>query len=71
MSQFDKRAILYRDGQAYLNLAAVVREQLKRVGVKTARISSECTYCLQDRYFSFRRDKPKHIETIVAYVGMT
>ncbi|OGF28552.1 hypothetical protein A2242_02635 [Candidatus Falkowbacteria bacterium RIFOXYA2_FULL_47_9] len=71
ISKFGRRDILYRQGSAYLNLSAIVAKQLAQVGVREVTIRNECTYCLENDYFSFRRDQPHEIEAMVAYIGMT
>jgi YfiH family protein len=65
-------AIVNRDGKTYLDLAGVVRRQLLNVGLRENNIdvSSDCTYCLSDKYFSFRRDHPQELEAMLAYMSM-
>ncbi len=55
-----------------VNLAKISQEQLKSEGVlkKNIQISSECTYCLNDKYFSYRRSKDKKLKTMIAYIGL-
>lgn len=54
-----------------LNLSAVVGEQLKAAGVKpeNIEISNDCTYCLDKKYYSFRRDRPEKVEAMIAYIS--
>ncbi|MHB8904461.1 MAG: laccase domain-containing protein, partial [Patescibacteria group bacterium] len=54
------------------NLSRAVKDQLIKLGVQgdNISISPECTYCLTDKYFSFRRDNPKEIEAMIAYIGL-
>lgn len=56
--------------KSLINLSGIVREQLRKRGVKeeNINISEECTYCLKEKYYSFRRDKPTQVEAMVAYV---
>lgn len=58
--------------QYFIDLAAIVKNQLETVGLKeeNINISLDCTYCSADRYFSYRRDKPAEIEAMVAYIGL-
>ncbi|MFA6476636.1 MAG: peptidoglycan editing factor PgeF [Candidatus Paceibacterota bacterium] len=67
-----KDFITTSDGVTNLDLSAIVREQLKDCGVNpdSINISSECTYCLPDKYYSFRRDKPEKVEVMVSYSVM-
>ncbi len=57
-------------GQPHFDLGGEVAAQLERAGVGRDWISSssDCTYCLPERYFSFRRDKGR--EAMMAFVGM-
>jgi len=67
-------AILRRDGKIYIDLAKIVRVQLLAASVreKNIELSSECTYCTCDKYFSYRRDNPglDKLEVMVAYLGL-
>lgn len=53
-----------------VDLKAIIRKQALKNGVREKNIidSGECTYCLKDKYFSFRRDQPKTLETQIAYI---
>ena len=61
-----------KNGKTYINLSGVVKDQLLQLNINNDNISisEECTYCLKDRYFSFRRDNPEQLESIVAYIGL-
>lgn len=64
---------LTREGNsARVDLPAIIRSQVHDLGISDDRISEsgECTACSRDMYFSYRRDRPKSLETQVAYVGM-
>lgn len=56
--------------KSLINLSGIVREQLRKRGVKeeNINISKECTYCFKEKYYSFRRDKPAQVEAMVAYI---
>jgi len=71
-SQFKSSEAIIRDKKTYINLAGVIKDQLKELGIPTGNIeiSPECTYCLNDKYFSFRRDAPKELEAMIAYIGL-
>jgi YfiH family protein len=69
-SQFDKDDVVIRDEKQYINLAQVVSKQLKDLDVLNVSISHDCTYCLADKYFSYRRDNPLELETMIAYIGL-
>lgn len=74
---FDKfknftNAISKRNGKKYLDLKTIAKEQLINYGIeeKNITINPDCTYCLKNKYFSYRRDKPKDLETMIAVFGM-
>lgn len=71
-SQFKSSDSIIRNGRIYINLSRTVRDQLLGLGIlnNNISISQECTYCLSDKYFSFRRDNPKELEAMVAYIGL-
>lgn len=71
-SQFKSASLIVRDKKTYINLSQAVRDQLIKSGISpdNINISPECTACLNDKYFSFRRDNPKELETMVAYIGL-
>ena len=68
--QFEPSDITIRDKKKYINLAQVVSKQLTNSGVLNITISPDCTYCLTDKYFSYRRDNPLEPETMIAYIGL-
>jgi len=59
-------------GKAMIDLPGIIKDQLLDFGLIDGNIevSGECTYCLKDKYFSYRRDHPKNIEAMAAYIGM-
>ena len=69
-SQFKNHNIIIRDRKTYISLSRVVKEQLLQQGINNINISDECTYCLNKKYFSYRRDNPKDLETMIAYIGL-
>ncbi|MFA6416726.1 MAG: peptidoglycan editing factor PgeF [Patescibacteria group bacterium] len=71
-SQFDPKYIMENDGKKYINLAASVQDQLLKTGLneKNINTSSECTFCLKDKYFSFRRERDKIVKAMIAYIGL-
>ena len=58
-----------REGKVFVSLPLVLQQQLNTSGISDDRIntSTECTHCLQEQYFSWRRDHPEKLETMVAY----
>ena len=62
-----------REGKAYINLRAIVTEQLKRVGnIATASgIVGPCTKCASDRFFSRRAAGGNTTGLQLSFVGFT
>jgi len=71
-SQFKISDSTIRDGKTYINLSKIVKDQLLQLNINNDNISisDECTYCLSNKYFSYRRDKPQELETMIAYIGL-
>jgi len=71
-SQFKPSDYTTKDEKTYINLSKTVKDQLLLLNVNSCNIniSEECTYCLNDKYFSYRRDNPKELETMIAYIGL-
>ncbi len=65
--------VIKKNKKIFVNLRKIILKQLRILGTpkENVEISKECTYCLPDRYFSYRRDKPKVTEAMVAYIGLT
>ncbi|MEI6650503.1 MAG: peptidoglycan editing factor PgeF [Candidatus Moraniibacteriota bacterium] len=55
-----------------VDLKRIILRQAATAGISANRISesTECTCCLQEKYFSYRRDRPETIQAQVAYIGM-
>ncbi|MCR4279905.1 MAG: laccase domain-containing protein, partial [Candidatus Komeilibacteria bacterium] len=55
-----------------IDLSAVVKKQLLAQGIAADKIvtSAECTYCQAEKYYSYRRDKPENVQSMIAYVGL-
>jgi YfiH family protein len=74
LSEFVKypEAIINSEGKFFVDLPKIISRQLIEAGLKSQNIESsgECTFCLKEKYFSFRRDKPKNVEAMVAYIGL-
>lgn len=70
LSEFKDCNAITQDEKTYINLAQIVKEQLLQLGINNINISEECTYCLNAKYFSYRRDKPKVLKTMIAYIGL-
>lgn len=64
-------AAVERDGKTFLDLGVIAWRQLLEGGVKSeyTEISSQCTACLRDVYFSYRRDGDP-LQVMVAVLGI-
>lgn len=73
VSQFDNGYVLNENGIIKVDLLSMLKQQLLSLGVKSENISSgdECTFCNKEKYFSYRRDKPDKVQSMIAYIGMT
>lgn len=67
-----EEAIINRDKKIFIDLPNIISRQLIEAGLEARNIENygECTFCQKEKYFSFRRDKPKSVEAMVAYIGL-
>ena len=65
-------AKIFGTKEKFINLSGIIQGQLGGLGVKTGNIedSGECTFCLSDKYFSYRRDKLVQVEAMIGYIGI-
>jgi YfiH family protein len=70
--QFTPKYLIKTDDKKYIDLIAAVKDQLVKTGLlaDNISISSECTYCLKDKYFSFRRERDKIVKAMIVYIGL-
>lgn len=59
--------------KTFVNLAQVAKKQLLSSGLanNNITISSDCTYCLEDKYFSYRRDREQGLKTMLAHISFS
>lgn len=71
-SQFNPQYLIKKAGKIYVRLAAAINDQLLKTGLlaQNISISPECTFCLKEKYFSFRRERDKMIKAMIAYIGL-
>ena len=71
-AQYDNDVIIQRNELTFLDLAKALTIQLQVAGVGKyhIEISDDCTYSLDNQYYSYRRDKPKKLETMLVFFGM-
>ena len=60
-----------RQGDEYsVDLRGMLLRQAGEAGIKKVEATHECTHCLADKYFSYRRDKPRIPEVMVGYIAL-
>jgi len=66
------QCVIEKDEKIFVDLFGIAKEKLLDKGVLNKNIfdCGECTFCNKEKYFSFRRDKPKKIEAMVAVIGI-
>jgi hypothetical protein len=69
---FLPETLIRKNGKMFLDLKKIAKIQLLNLGFKeeNIEINPACTYCLADKYFSYRRDHPKFPQTMLAVIGM-
>jgi copper oxidase (laccase) domain-containing protein len=67
-----QESIVNRNNHIFVDLPKIIMRQLDEAGVPEKNIESSgvCTFCQKDQYFSYRRDKPKEVEAMIAYIGI-
>ncbi len=68
---FDSRFILKRENRFWVDLSQLAQSKLIEAGLldDNIQISSECTYCLSDKYSSYRREKSTGLKTMLAFIS--
>jgi YfiH family protein len=63
--------VIRRGGKIFVDLKGIIKRQLDIAGIdlKNLEDHTECTF-ENDRYYSYRRNKPKVVESMVALIGM-
>ena len=56
----------------YLDIRGVCCQQLTETGIQVhnTEFTHECTYEMENKYFSARRDKPTELEAMIAVIGL-
>ena len=72
LPQFHEESISRQDGMIRADLQSMAIKQLVSIGIRREKIESsdECTYCDSQRYFSYRRDRPEKVESMLAHIGL-
>lgn len=66
------KTIERRAGKIFLDLKFIAKEQLKHLGLqnKNIEVSQACTYCQENKYYSYRRDKYIPVKTMMVVFGI-
>ncbi|MFZ5437707.1 MAG: peptidoglycan editing factor PgeF [Patescibacteria group bacterium] len=73
LANFIEAGVSKKQGdKVFFDLKITVQNQLLALGVAEEKItvSSVCTYCQADKYFSFRKDKTKPVEAMLVVAGL-
>lgn len=56
----------------FIDLSAIIAHQLMENGIDSKNITQHpgCTFCETNKWFSFRRDKPKNVEAAAFMIGL-
>ena len=73
-SEFLDSALFEKEERIFLDLKKIAFAQFVREGITPKNIETDagCTYCLAEKYYSYRRDKshPKDVEAMMVVFGM-
>jgi copper oxidase (laccase) domain-containing protein len=55
-----------------MDLKLVAQKKLQQCGVRRKNISAspDCTYCLPDKYYSFRKDRSAPLQAMMVVAGI-
>lgn len=69
-SKFQAEDLEKQDGKTFLDLPKILMRQAAELGLLEEHIEDVaiCTFC-DERYFSYRRDKPRKVDAQMAYLG--
>lgn len=72
VDNFSEEDLIKRNEKIYIDLGELIKKRLLKQGIKidNINISKDCTYCLDNKYFSFRRNGGKNMETMLAYLAL-
>ncbi len=66
------QSFVTKSNKIRINLSGIAKEQLikEKILNKNIQMSSECTYCLNNKYFSYRHSQDKKLKTMIAYLSL-
>lgn len=72
LTKFSQKVLIKKRGKIFIDLPLTIKLIALKSGILPRNIEElrECTYCLKNKYFSFRRDKPKKIKAMMTLIGL-
>ncbi len=67
----EPRTTALRGKSYFIDLSGIISKQAKDERIVSIELSGQCVYCDFNKYFSYRRDKPKILEVMMAYIGIS
>lgn len=66
------QAIIKQKNKIFVDLSEIISRQLQDFGIPANHIEKniECTFCLKNKYFSYRRGEPESLKAMIAYIGI-
>lgn len=70
--KFGPRTLSQSRGKIFIDLPLAIKIQALKSGILTRNIedSKKCSYCLKNKYYSYRRDKNLSVKTMIAIIGL-
>lgn len=63
--------ILKRDNKLFVDLAGIAKENLTQIGLAdNIKMSKDCTFCLNNEYFSYRKEKAELEGEMLGFIGL-
>jgi YfiH family protein len=61
-----------RENKYVVNLKGIIKKQLTEIGIKNENIdnNNDCTFCNEEKYFSYRRENQKDVGLMIALIGL-
>ena len=62
-----------REGKYFADLKGIIKKQLLEAGIKEENVenNNDCTFCNEDKYYSYRREKVKNSGLMITLIGLT
>lgn len=72
LSKFPRNVLRKRKNRLFVDLAKSIKIEAIKNGLLPRNIEDikECSYCLKNKYFSWRRDQPKELKAMMVLIGM-